>query len=155
MPRLVEDMGPPLSAGWLSRLTRATGDSAGVDDVGGREVSWGLAGDALSVAHAGARGGVAPVRYAVGLVYTALPSGGSRWWWSCPACRARVDKLYLPPGRDRLACRRCCRLLYRSQYPELAAARGRRRPAVVLTREVAVWTPANGWVVTARRTSRR
>jgi hypothetical protein len=155
MPELVENAGPPLSAGWLSRHARAMGLGGGVDDVGGRDVTWELAGDALSVAHATARGGNATVRYAVALLYTGLPSGGSRWWWSCPACRARVDALYLPPGRDRLACRRCCRLLYGSQYPGLAAARKSRRPAVVVTREVAVWTPATGWVVTSRRTPRR
>jgi hypothetical protein len=47
-----------------------------------------------------ARGG-APLRYSVGLLYTNLPSGGVRWWWSCPACRARVDAMYLPADRDR------------------------------------------------------
>jgi hypothetical protein len=56
------------------------------------------------------------VSYGVGLLFTSLSSGGHRWRWMCPRCDRRVDVLYLPPDRERLACRRCCGLVYRSQY---------------------------------------
>src|SRR6476646_3059739 len=35
-----------------------------------------------------------PLTYTIGLLFTKLPSSGSRWWWMCPACDRRVDVLY-------------------------------------------------------------
>src|SRR5262245_45903853 len=54
------------------------------------------------------------------LVTTCLPSGGLRWWFICPlvtddrSCRARVKKLYLPPGGRYFGCRTCYGLTYTS-----------------------------------------
>ncbi len=33
--------------------------------------------------------------------------GGSRWWFTCPLCKSRMGKLYLPPKSNYFACRRC------------------------------------------------
>ena len=41
--------------------------------------------------------------------------GGVRWWFRCPSCARRCAKLYLPPGAECFACRRCHRLAYQSQ----------------------------------------
>lgn len=150
--QLVEEVGESLSAGWLSRFVRATELDRGVLSVGDREVDWELTDDGVSVTHAPADDRSAEVRYSVDLVFTDLPSGGARWWWSCPACYSRVDALYLPADRDRLACRKCCGLLYRSQYPRQKRRR-RRKPktVVVVTREQMEWTAATGWVLLSRR----
>jgi hypothetical protein len=150
---LVEGAGEPLSAGWVARLVREARLDGDTLDVGDREVEWELARDAVIVAHAPAGGAAGALRYPVGLLYTDLPSGGVRWWWSCPACRARVDTLYLPRDCDRLACRKCCRLLYESQFTG-AKRRRKRRPTVRVIRERLTWTPVSGWVV-SRRTERR
>lgn len=40
--------------------------------------------------------------------------GGSRNWLTCPDCKRRVGKLYLPPNQNRFACRHCYKLSYRS-----------------------------------------
>ena len=42
--------------------------------------------------------------------------GNVRWWFSCPRCRRRVAKLYLPPqpAEPEFACRQCHQLTYRS-----------------------------------------
>src|SRR4051794_34268255 len=99
MPRLVEDVGEPLYAGWLSRFTRLFGLDADVGWVGSRRVAWKLTDfDTVTVTHRPAGRAGKSLRYAVRLTYTDLPSGGSRWWWECPACVRRVDVLYLPPG---------------------------------------------------------
>jgi len=50
--------------------------------------------------------------YSAQLDYTACHFGGYRPWFRCPACGDRVAKLYLPPGRYRLACRECYELGY-------------------------------------------
>jgi hypothetical protein len=149
--RLVEEAGEPLSAGWLSRVVRTTGLDSGVLSVGDREVDWELTDDEVNVTHAPADGRRAALRYSVGLVFTDLPSGGSRWWWSCPACHSRVDALYLPSDRDRLACRKCCGLLYRSQYPRQKCRRRKRPSVVVITREQKEGTAATGWVLVAQQ----
>jgi hypothetical protein len=124
MPRvLVEDAGGELSAGYVFKLRRWRETTAGETDLGGRLVLWELAGGAVLVVHpagdATQQRGTAPrpdpLAYRVPVLTTALPSGGVRHWWACPACSARVDSLYLPPGRARLGCRRCCGLAYRSQ----------------------------------------
>jgi hypothetical protein len=149
MPRLVEDVGEPLRAGWVARVVREMGLESDTLSVGNREVVWELGYDAVTVTHARADGRRASVCYAIGLVYTDLPSGGARWWWSCPTCWRRVGTLYLPDGRERLACRKCCGLYYRSQYT--GRKRRRRRCSVVVTRERLLWAPATGWVVSRRK----
>jgi hypothetical protein len=58
--------------------------------------------------------------YNVDLVSTPPNYGGLRWWFICPgvaerACRRRVRKLYLAPGREGFACRQCCDLCHISQ----------------------------------------
>jgi hypothetical protein len=140
----------------LSRLNRQTGQDRGVELVGDREVDWELdESDRVTVTHplAGVVG--EPVRYDVGLVFTDMPCGGARWWWACPACRARVDALYLPADRDRLACRRCCGLAYASQYPSRKLSRRTRRLTVPLVTTWKIWTPATGWKRLSPRTKRR
>ncbi len=58
--------------------------------------------------------------WTVPVVATSCHFGGQRWWFLCPiprgnvACRARVKKLYLPPGATALGCRKCWNLTYRS-----------------------------------------
>jgi len=52
--------------------------------------------------------------YPVRLEYTACHFGGVRPWFRCPACGERVGKLYLPPRRERFACRDCYDLGYTS-----------------------------------------
>ena len=42
--------------------------------------------------------------------------GGIRQWFRCPQCGRRVRKLYCREPHSGLACRRCLRLLYRSQF---------------------------------------
>ena len=77
------------------------------------------------------------------LVQVASPParlGGVRWFFLCPlevngtACRRRVAKLYLPPGRLHFGCRHCYSLTYASAqeshrfdglYTLLAAQMGR------------------------------
>lgn len=155
MRRLVEEVGQPLFAGWLSRLNSALGESSGDVQVGDREVLWKLGpGNAVTVTHLSADKTARPVCYRVRLKYKSLPTGGDRWWWACPSCRAPVDLLYLPSDRDRLACRKCCGLLYRSQYTGQKRRRRKRRPVVVVTIVREVWTAARGWVV-SRRTVRQ
>ena len=38
--------------------------------------------------------------------------GGRRWWFTCPSCRRRAKKLYLPPGSWYFRCRTCHNLTY-------------------------------------------
>jgi hypothetical protein len=52
-------------------------------------------------------------KQAVYLSPTALHFGGMRWWFSCPGCRRRCAKLYLPRGSVFL-CRSCHDLTYQS-----------------------------------------
>jgi hypothetical protein len=153
--RLVEDVGEPLSAGWLSRVVRTTGLDEGAACVGERDVSWALEDGAMRVTHAPAKDTDPPASYVIRLRYTKMPSGGARWWWSCPACRARVDALYLPPDRDRLACRKFCGLVYRSQYTGKKRRRRGPKAVVKVTWECREWTAATGWVMLSRRTVRR
>jgi hypothetical protein len=60
-----------------------------------------------------------------------------------------VDRLYLPAGRDKLACRKCCGLVYGSQYGK-KRRRKRHLLAVRIVSETRKWTPATGWVVSRR-----
>lgn len=49
-----------------------------------------------------------PIHLPILLQQTHLPSGGLRWWFTCPiSCNRRVRKLYLPPGRTVYGCRHC------------------------------------------------
>ena len=48
----------------------------------------------------------------VGLMPHTLHHGGTRWFWMCPACRRQAASLYLPPGQQVFACRRCHGLSY-------------------------------------------
>lgn len=52
--------------------------------------------------------------YPIPLEYTECNFGGYRPWFRCPKCRDRRRKLYFPPGRERLLCRECYDLGYRS-----------------------------------------
>lgn len=52
----------------------------------------------------------------VSLNSTMLSSGGSRAWYSCPACGRRAGVLHLPPGEKFFACRACHDLSYRSRW---------------------------------------
>jgi hypothetical protein len=157
MPRLVEDVGEALYAWWLSRFTRLFGIDADVAWIGGRRLAWEWDGaDVVTVTHRPAGRAGKSLQYSVQLTFTVLPCGGSRWWWSCPACRRRADALYLVSGRDRLGCRSCCGLVYRSQYTRGKVRRRNRRPTITswATGTRKVWTPATGWVVMLRRSCR-
>ena len=50
--------------------------------------------------------------YEVALEKTPCPFGYFRFWWRCPGCQRRCAVLYWP---DRLECRVCHGLVYRSQ----------------------------------------
>jgi hypothetical protein len=113
MRPLVEDAGKPWYAGWLSRVCGLSGADRGTRWVGGRRVRWFIGRAGVTVLHPDAAG--RRIYYHVRLSETPLPSGSLRWWFHCPACARRVDVLYLPPGRDRLGCRTCLGLAYRSQ----------------------------------------
>ena len=54
-------------------------------------------------------------QYPISLQTTRPHLGGLRWWFTCPLCRWRSQKLYHPPGRDRFGCRRCYDLSYASR----------------------------------------
>jgi hypothetical protein len=65
--------------------------------------------------------------------------GGVRFWFTCPGCRRRRRKLYLPPGGRRFRCRPCHDLTYTScreshaydrLFAELGAAVGMPATAV-------------------------
>ena len=99
MRRLVEDVGEPFFAGWLSRFVGAFRLDRGLEVVGNREVEWKLdEWECVSVSHLLAGRRAKRVAYAIELNFTELPSGGLRWWWSCPACRRRVDALLSAHG---------------------------------------------------------
>ncbi|MDB5308090.1 MAG: hypothetical protein JWO38_2292 [Gemmataceae bacterium] len=123
--------------------------------LGGRRITWELSPRGVEVAHPGVTPLDQPVAYPVAVVTTQLPSDGSRFWWSCPACEKRVDSLYLPAGRARLGCRRCYGLAYRSQYRKGKVRRRKPRPVATMIREKKIWTPSTGWVLVYRREVRR
>ena len=56
----------------------------------------------------------APLDQDIPLVTTQLHGGGRRWWFSCPNCRRRVGRLYLPTGKHYFLCRHCEGLTYES-----------------------------------------
>ena len=90
--------------GWQWTMDGETTGSIGV------WVSEGAARVELSYAKDGEQ-----YRYPVQLTWTRCHFGGRRTWFQCPnpGCRQRAAKLYL--GSRTFACRRCYRLVYRSQ----------------------------------------
>jgi hypothetical protein len=127
MRQLVEDVGDPFSAVCVSRFCRAVHRFSESDRVGNRTVHWELSQSKITVRHRKSGSTGKTISYSIGLQFTNLPSHGSRLWWSCPSCRARVDALYLLPERERMECRKCCGLVYGSQYlPRTIKKRQRR-----------------------------
>lgn len=56
-----------------------------------------------------------------------MPFGPDRWHLTCPRCGRSARKLYIPPGLDRFACRRCHDLTYASVQthdPRISRLRG-------------------------------
>lgn len=41
--------------------------------------------------------------------------GGTRYWFSCPSCTARVGVIHVHPLTQQLGCRRCLNLEYRKR----------------------------------------
>lgn len=68
------------------------------------------------------------IDYRVRLQTTRPHYGGVRWWFTCPAlgCGRRCGVLYLPPGGNVYACRKCYRLAYASQRETLPDRRLRK-----------------------------
>lgn len=158
MPHLVEDAGGELSAGYVFKRVRHLGSTRGTDTVGGRPVAWELAPGGVSVSHPAADPDGVSTTYHIAVVETPVPSGGARRWWACRACGRRADALFLPADRDRLACRVCCRLVYRCQYAPGPVARRKERPGLWSERRVQrwEWSPAAlQTVLVADRTVRR
>lgn len=139
MPRLVEDAGGELAAGYLRKLSRHHGVNGGETHLGGRAVRWERTGEGVTVSHRAPGPGAAVVTYTTRTVVTVLPSGGHRHWWSCPSCARRCDALYLPAGRERLGCRRCCGLSYRSQQVAGPVAVRKERPGLWAERTYSRW----------------
>jgi hypothetical protein len=159
MPKLVEDAGGELSAGYVYKLARLGREHGGELIMSGRLVRWELTTAGVSVEHPAAALEAGPLAYVVPTVTTELPSGGLRRWWACPACGQRCDALYLPAGRDRLACRRCCGLTYRSQQTAGPVPARKERPGLWSERTYEKWeySPAamRLCLVVRRRTRRR
>ncbi|MBA4192265.1 MAG: hypothetical protein C0467_30210 [Planctomycetaceae bacterium] len=126
MPHFVEDAGDPLSAGWLSRRISFIWRNNGIEAVGEEEVEWTLLENGMRVTQPqfGQTGQV--VQYTIQMMLTKMPQGGERWW-KCPVCSSRVNDLYLVADRDRLACRKCCKLVYQSRYTPQKPKRRRKR----------------------------
>lgn len=85
----------------------------------GREcasVAWEVKHQSLYLSYE-VRGGSGPQpdSYPVHLVSTPTRFSGERLWFSCPGCKRRVRKLYLPPYETYFLCRACHELTYRSQ----------------------------------------
>jgi hypothetical protein len=55
------------------------------------------------------------LEYIVSLFATEPHFGGRRWWFGCPQCRRRAQKLFLPPCAIRFGCRECYSLSYSSR----------------------------------------
>lgn len=49
------------------------------------------------------------------LTHTGQPTGGIRWWFTCPSCGSRRGVLYAAPASSNLACRSCLNLTYRTR----------------------------------------
>lgn len=114
MKRLVEEAGGELSAGVVFKRFAYGYHEMNVT-LGDRCISGRVVAEGYEVEHSAGSLDSAKLRYVVGTIRTVLPSGGERTWWACPTCCRRAELLYLPNGRERLGCRRCCQLTYRSQ----------------------------------------
>lgn len=51
------------------------------------------------------------------VVSTPQPFGGVRRWWRCPTCRRRCRILLMASTDSPVACRRCLRAVYSTDYP--------------------------------------
>ena len=61
---------------------------------------------------------MAPERLEVRVALAPAPlTFGTRWWFRCPRCTVHVGAIYFSGAA--LACRRCLRLRYRSQYASM------------------------------------
>jgi hypothetical protein len=56
-----------------------------------------------------------PFEYPVDLQTTRPHLGALRWWFVCPLCERRAQKLFLPPDAERFGCRQCHKLSYASR----------------------------------------
>jgi hypothetical protein len=59
----------------------------------------------------------------VKLVTTIPQYGGIRYWFACPKCARRVNRLCVPDGGVDLACRHCHHLAYWLQYRKTETSR--------------------------------
>lgn len=139
MPQLVEDVGGELAAGYLFKLIQRHGTGSGEYHLAGRPVQWALSAGGMTISHPAPAVGNGSLSYLVRSVATVLPSGGRRHWWACPGCERRCDSLYLPAGRERLGCRRCCGLTYRSQQVTGPVAVRKERPGLWSERSYERW----------------
>jgi hypothetical protein len=150
MPKLVQDAGGELSAGYIMGRCRLYNRTSDEQQVGGRLVKWRLSPRGVDVTHPSVSPSDPRAAYSLPVVATRLPSGGDRIWWSCPGCARRVDSLYLPPERPQLGCRRCCGLKYRSQYSTRRVSHRKKRPVATRTVVLTSWDCETGWSVTTR-----
>lgn len=139
MSRVVEDAGGELSAGYLFKLVRFGEQCHGSLTLAGRDLRWEWAPAGVAVSHPAADPAAGTLAYLVPTDTTVLPSGGLRRWWACPLCGRRSDSLYLPAGQERLACRRCCGLTYRSQQAAGPVLARKERPGLWSERTVERW----------------
>ena len=125
---LVESAGYPLNADAVKRWVSEHGRVGARQPLGRVTATWRLVDSPLrlEVSHPrptsvlttilGQAPEGEPERYAVP-VLTQRPDGRTgRWWFVCPRCGQRCGRLYLPTGMSRVGCRKCCGLLYRSQF---------------------------------------
>jgi hypothetical protein len=149
---LVEEAGGRFSAAAVAAHVRF-GRAAGSAEVGGRTVGWRATDSGVVVAHPPADPGGPIQEYAVDVSGLVTPTGGRRGLWACPACGRSAADLYLPPDRDRLGCRRCCGLSYRSQRTRVRGRPRTRGPRLEIESETLIYTPDLGWArsVTRRR----
>ena len=150
MPKLVEEAGGELGAGHFNKQYQFRGTANGSIVLASRSVDWVRQGKGIEVTHDLVQGSTERVSYFVRSVGTVLPSGGYRPWWLCPDCGKRVDSLYLPVGRERLGCRRCCGLSYRSQTTAKRVKVRNERPAIWVETTLEKWK--NGSLVLFKKT---
>lgn len=108
--------------GYLRDGTSSTTRWTGEDKVIG-SISWRVTGGALHLTYTVTRGDGAKTNYSypVPLARTPATYGGERVWFTCPRCRKRVRKLYLPPSGGRFLCRDCHGLSYLSRQKRRSA----------------------------------
>jgi hypothetical protein len=153
MPKLVEDAGGELGAGYFNKVYQLRWEHTGSIKLAGRSVDWVRQRKGIEVTHDLVQGSTERVTYTVQTVGTVLPSRGYRPWWLCPDCGRRVDSLYLPVGRARLGCRRCCGLIYRSQTTAKRVKVRKARPAIWIETTLQKWKGES--MVLFKRTRRK